>query len=389
MALPNVNILLQNGTLGGLLQTDDGVCGMVLSGVSEGTYTAGTPLLIRSYNDAVNLGLTTTNNAFALKHIREFYDEAGEGAKLYIMLVAVTMTASQMADITEANGMKKLLDFAGRTIRYIGLLRNTAGQTITVTNGIDADVAAAVTKAQTFCETYAANPYQYPFRVILGGQKFSGTATDLVDGNTMSKNRVAIVIGDTVAGEGAAVGLVLGRKAKLPVQRKIARVRDGALNITTAYIGSTLAEQYVNNDVIHDRRYITFRTFPGKAGYFFTDDPTLTATTDDYAYIGRGAVIDKAQIITYATYVNEVGSEVPVGTDGKMEAGYCSYLEQLIENQINGIMTANREISSVKCYVDPEQNVLSTNKVQIVLRIVPVGYASTIEVKLGFDNPAS
>lgn len=386
MAMPGVNILIQNGTLGGLLQTEDGICGMVLTGVTEGTYTVGNCVLLRGYNDAINLGLTTTNNAFALKHIDEFYDEAGEGAKLYLQLVPSSMTTSQMADITNATGAVKLIDFAGRTLRYLGLLRDTTGQTVTVTNGMDADIATAVNNAQTLANTYAGSPKNYPFRVILGGQNFNGLATDLLDGNTLSRNRVAIVIGDTVsASKGAAVGLALGRKAKVPVQRNIGRVADGALNITQAFYGTTLVEQYTNTDMIHDKRFICFRTFAGKAGYFFNDDPTRTSTTDDYAYLGRGAVIDKAQVLAYAIYVEEVNGEVPIDPgNGKMEAGYCAYLEELIERQLNGIMTANREISGCKTYVDPAQNVLANNKVSIVLRIVPVGYAKTIEVKLGF-----
>ncbi|MBA3828689.1 MAG: hypothetical protein H0X33_07115 [Taibaiella sp.] len=52
-------------------------------------------------------------------------------------------------------------------------------------------------------------------------------------------------------------------------------------------------------------------------------------------------------------------------------------MEQQIINQVNLAMTAHNEISSVKCYVDPAQNVLATNKVVIVLKIIPVGYSST------------
>lgn len=389
MPLPNVIINLQNGTLGGLLQTADGVCAMCLTGVTEGSVTAGTPFLIRSYNEAVNAGLTLANNAFALKQVREFYLEAGEGAELYLMLVPATMLTSQMADKTNTNGAKKLLDYAGRRVRYLGLLRNTESQTVTVTNGMDADIAAAAINAQDLANTYAANPYQYPFRVVLGAQKFSGDATQLVDGNTLNQNRVAVVVGDTVtASEGAAVGLVLGRKSKEPVQRKLSRIKSNALKVLELYIGSTLAERYSNVDMIHDKRFITFRTAANKTGYFISGDYTRTSSTDDYSFLARGAVIDKAQILAYATFFDEVDDEITIGTDGKMEAGYCKYLEQRIINQINGIMTANREISSVDCFVDPAQNVLSSNQVKVILRITPVGYASQIVVALGFNNPA-
>lgn len=394
-ALPGVNIVLQNGALGALQATDDGVCGMVLSGISEGTYVLGTPVLLRSYQDALALGLTTqvNRNPFALKQIREFFLEAGDGAKLWVMLVANTMTVTQMADLNNTTGARVLLDNANRSIRYLGLLRNISGLTVTTTNGMDSDIQGGSVNAQVLATTYAGNPYQAPFRVLLGAVGVTDTvnATSLLDGNTLTRNRVSIVLGDTepTAGQGAAVGLVLGRKARIPVQRKISAVADGPLNITTAYIGGVLAERYNNTDMIHDKRFITFRTYAGKDGYFFSDDPTRTAVTDDYAYLGRGAVIDKAQRIVYTAYVNEVGGEVPIDNKGKMEPGYCAYLEELADAQLRGIMVANREVSGVAVKVDPNQNVLATNKVTSVLKITPVGYSQTIEVQLGFNNPAS
>jgi hypothetical protein len=83
-----------------------------------------------------------------------------------------------------------------------------------------------------------------------------------------------------------------------------------------------------------------------------------------------------------------VDDEVPVTTDGTLEPGFCKWLSQQIENLINNTMTANREISSVKCFIDPEQNILSTNQLNVVIGIVPVGYATQIEISLGFNNPA-
>jgi hypothetical protein len=230
---------------------------------------------------------------------------------------------------------------------------------------------------------------QKPFRALIGGTSFNGTATALTNfGSTGTNNRVSMLVGDTVTGPGAALGLLMGRIASIPVQRKVSRVKTGALSNTTAYIATTKAEQYTDAGSMHDKGYITFRTFPNKSGYYFTGDPTAVATTDDYALLCRGRVIDKAQTIAYATFVDEVDDEVPVNTDGTLSPGYTKYLEQKILNQINLIMTANREISSAACFIDPAQNVISTNKVNVVLKITPVGYASDIEVQLGFNNPA-
>ena len=49
-------------------------------------------------------------------------------------------------------------------------------------------------------------------------------------------------------------------------------------------------------------------------------------------------------------------------------------------------MTANKEISNVNCFIDPAQNILSTNQLNVVLKITPVGYASDIEISLGFQQ---
>ncbi len=396
MSLPDVKISLQNGTLGSVVQTSDGIAGIVLTGVSEGDITVGDPFVIASLTDAENLGLTASGNAFAYKQIKEFYDEAGEGALLYVLFLDDTVTVDNMANGTNANGAKKLLDYAGGKIRLLGVIYDADDdEAITTTNGIDQLCYTAAANMQVLADAYAAK--QTPFRGVVGGTGagLSGgtpgplSSAALTDQTGSSYTRASILIGDTEAEGDAALGLLLGRLAKVPVQRKVSRVKSGPLAaVTEGYIGTTLAEQYTTTGIIHDKAFITLRTFPNKNGYFFANDFTCTPTTDDYHFIARGRVIDKAHVITYATFVEEVDEEVPVDESGKIAAGYAKYLEQKITNQLNLTMTANREVSAVSCFVDPNQNVISTNKVNVVLKIRPVGYASDIEVSLGFDNPA-
>jgi hypothetical protein len=388
MSLPNVNITLANGTLGQTLQTADGVCGMVLVGVSEGSIVQGTPFTVISLADAQSKGLTQANNPIAFKEITEFFNEAGTGSTLYLLLVANTMTVDEMADQTNANGAVKLLDFAAGKIRLLGVMDDPSAYTPTITNGLNANVATAKTNMQTLATTYFNK--QWPFRAVIAGENFSGTSTALTDETSAAQNRVAILIGDTVASTNrAAIGLLLGRLSVIPVQRKVSRVKTGPLSISTAFIVATDVAQYTTTSTIHDRGYITIRTFANKSGYYFTGDPTCTTTTDDYRFVARGRVIDKAQILAYATYVEEIDNEVLINTDGTLNAGYCKFMEQTITNQLNLIMKANNEISSAKCFVDPTQNVLATNQVNVVLKIIPVGYSNEINVTLGFDNPNS
>lgn len=389
----SVNITLANGQLGGTLQTNDGIAGLVVTGVTEGAYTVGTPILITSVASANAAGITETGNAFALRQVKEYYAQAGSGAQLYLMLVPATMTVDEVALVSETAGARKLLDFAGGRIKLLGVLSDdaaviAAGSVVTVTNGLNEDVYAAATNMAALAQEYFEA--HKPFRAVIGGTSYSGTAASLTDMATGgSNNRTAIVIGDTAAGKGACVGLVLGVLSTMPVQRKISRVRNGPLSNTSAFLGTTaLASVAESLPVIAGKGFIIFMTYPNTTGYYFSGDPTCAATTDDYSVLARGRVIDKAHVLAYATFVQVVDDEVPVTTDGTLEPGFCKWLSQQIENLINNAMTANREISSVTCFIDPEQNILSTNQLNVVIGIVPVGYATQIEISLGFNNPA-
>jgi hypothetical protein len=387
MALPNVRILIQNGQLGGLVAFAAGVAALMGTGVAVvGKIGIGDPRLIFNLDEAIALGITLADNPVAYRQVKEFYDEAGAGRELYVMLVADTMNQTTMNDLTNANGIVKLLNYANGRIRmYATFFAPAVGYSLVTTAGIDADVYTAIVKAQATNTAYALA--QTPVRSLIEGRAFTGVAADLTNLTTMTNNRVGVVIGGSASGATASVGLALGRLAKIPVQRKLSRVKDGGLNILTAYAGATTVEQSTQLGLMHDKGFIVLRTFPGITGYYFSDDRMATAPTDDYRNFSRGRVIDKMAVIAYATYVEELHDEILVNTDGTLNAGQVRFLEAKIENQINQSMTANREISSVKCTIDPTQNILSNPLLEIVLKAIPAGYLEAIDVLLGFDNP--
>jgi len=139
--------------------------------------------------------------------------------------------------------------------------------------------------------------------------------------------------------------------------------------------------------MMHDKGYIVVRTITGYSGYYFSDDPMAAKSNDDYRFMARGRVIDKAGILAYITYIEELHDEIIVNADGTLDAGQVKYLEGKIEELIDDTMIANREISGVTAYINPSQNVLSTNQTIVVLKLRPVGYNSDIIVELGFENP--
>jgi hypothetical protein len=393
-----VNINLTNGGLGGTLQTNDGVAGLVITGVTEGGgYTLGTVVLVTGMTSVTAAGITVANNPYAIRHLQDFYNEAGDGAQLYLMMVSTTMTVAVMALNSNANGVVKLLNFAAGAVKVVGLLSDdkaivAASGTVTVTNGLNADVYTAAASLKTTINGYVAA--KQPLRGLIGGTSYNGVPANLVNETTgTSNNRVGIVIGDTqiydATNGSAAMGLLLGRIASIPVQRKISRVRDGSLSNIAAYLGS-VALLCTNADIatISGKGFITFTAYAQKSGFFWQGDQMLTATTDDYCLLAHGRIIDKVSSIAYQTFLNEVDDEIPINADGSgtMVATFSTWLQQQIIDQINNSMTKGKEISAVACRIDPAQNVISNSQVNVVLSITPVGYATAIVISLGFSK---
>jgi hypothetical protein len=366
---------------------------MILQGPAPASLPLSEPKLITSLADAEDLGITadydTDNGLTAHEAIKQFYAGAGTGKRLWIMVVSQAVAMTTMLDQDEDYAVK-LLDAAAGAIRMLTVVRDpAAGYAPTITGSIDEDVTNAITTGQALAEAYAAD-YK-PLRVILPAYGYDGDAGTLVDLKQRSDNRVAVVLGGTASAGKAAVGVLLGRLAADPVQRNPGRVKSDALPILKAYIGSETVEAAGGDvGVIHDKGFITLRKHTGLSGYFFTDDPTATKATDDYSSLARGRVIDKAIFITYRTYVQELLDEILVNaTTGRISVAQSKYLQQRITSAINTAMTATGEIVAVEAQVDPTQNILSTGKICVDLRITPYSYARTIEVTLGFTNPAN
>ena len=404
--LPYVKIDFANGAIGASEPMDDGVTGLVctavavtqtVNGKTENVFALNTPYLITKLDELVSKGITSDNsdsNATLYKAVKEFYDEAPDGSKLWIMGVADTVTIADIVDKTKDNA-KKLLIAANGTIRTLAVkIKDKSAYTPTVTTGIDGTVRTAITNAQALAE-WATETLFAPVMVLLEGRHYTGNAETLVSNpvNTGNNNRVGVVIGDTVAdSKGAAVGLLAGRIASIPVQRSVARVRTGSIVATTMYIGGVAAE-LGNPETINDCGFICPRTFVGKAGYYWSDDKLAAEASDDYSLIPRRRVADKAYRITYSTLINEVAEEISVTDDGKISAPVVKAIQTAVESAIVNNMTSRGNLGNdpsdpndmgVECYINPDQNIVATSRLDVQTRIKPHGYSKYIEVSLGF-----
>lgn len=398
MPLPYVKINFANGAIGGSAAMDDGCTGLICTATAvSGKFDLSTNYLITSLKELEALGINASStgaNANVYKCVKEFYDEAPKGTNLYIRGAASSVTIDQLVDKTTANA-QSLLEYAAGDIRTLMVLVTDAqNYTPTVTHAIDAKVETAITKAQALAEA-AAEDLKAPILVLLEGRHYNGTPADLPNLTQLTDNRVAVVIGDTVTGsKGAAVGLLAGRIARIPVQRSIARVKDGAMKSTEMFIKDSVAE-IGNPDLVHGKGFICPRTFVGKGGYYWSDDSIATGPTDDYCLIPRRRTIDKAYRIAYLAMLEQVSEEIAVTAEGKIAAAVCKNMETVMESAIINEMTSRGNLGTdpedpndtgVVAYVDPDQNIVATSRLNASLRVRPYGYSKYIEVDLGFQT---
>lgn len=393
MILPRVKIQFLDGQLGTVGESADGLMALICGAVAvSGTLALNTVYTVTSMDDLAELGVTAGNNAVLYKQVSEFYDEAGTGVKLILYPVAPATTVTSLCDYTktDAGFARDLVTKQNGNLRGIGICNLNSSSSAASANGLDPDVFTALPKAQQLGE-WATTELYAPLFFILEGRNYDPTK-ELKDMTAENYDRVGIAIGDTAAGtNGATIGTWLGRIAKSAVQRNIGRVKDGALAPLEMYVGTKKideAESTIRS--IYEKGYLVARKYVGRSGYFFADDNLVCDPTGDYAHLAHRRVIDKAYRIAYDLMLDLLLDELEVNDDGTLQVGVVKSWQQTVESGINKQMTVNGELCAnsdgegCQCYIDETQNVLSTSKVLMTLKVRPYGYARYVDVNLGF-----
>ena len=384
MALPKVLFNIAKDGLGRTTAIQK-TTGLIVTGVTvSGKVELGKSYQIFSLKEAVALGISETQNPFAYKHIKAFYNQAPTGTPLWVMLVSDATTMTAMLDKDGVFAPTLIADARG-AIRVLGVVKKATGSE-TITAGLDTDVQTAVVKGQALAEHFEKK--YMPFRVVVSGNRWNGQVADLTNFSENELNKVACFIANDDKEKDAAIGLFLGKITKIPVQRKIHRVKDGNVLPLVAYFtdGTTIDSKSDQWDAIDDKGYIFFRTFVGRSGYYFSGDNMLTKTTDDFKSLSNGLVMDKAMLLSYGVLVEELSDEVLLSKDGSIHPAIIKSWHTKLESTLQSQMVSQGELSSVKIDIDPTQRVLQTGKVVIGIKLLPVGYADFIEVNIGFTT---
>jgi hypothetical protein len=216
--------------------------------------------------------------------------------------------------------------------------------------------------------------------------------------------RVSVVIAQAGSGRGAelfsdpdnggdssvsAIGVVLGLLSLAKVHQSISWVKNFPTGVNVPAFGDGALYRNLDKALIEQLnagRYLFFVTHVGQAGSYLNDSHTMDSAISDYAMIESVRTMDKAVRGIRTYLIPELGGNIYVDADtGKMQAYSVSHLETTANKALEDMEKAG-ELSGFKVEIDPEQDILSTSEVEIVIRQVAVGVMRKIRVKIGFTK---
>ena len=131
-------------------------------------------------------------------------------------------------------------------------------------------------------------------------------------------------------------------------------------------------------------RFLFLTPIVGVSGSYWNDSHNMDAAISDYNAIELVRTMDKAcrGIRTYLT--PELGGNVYIeASTGKLQSYTVAHLETTANKALEDMEKAG-ELSGYQASVDPEQDVLATSTVEVVIKNVPVGVFRKIKVKIGY-----
>ena len=382
-----------------------GISGMVIASSAPSGLSLGTVSVVYNLVDVEALGITPVfdadNGVNVYRHLREFFRMAGEGQKLYILLVPQDTAMTEICEDTDEKYGKKLLIEADGEIRQIAIAVNPIGET-THLNGLPEDVYNAIAQAQGLA-LWAYNKH-FPCQILLEGYDYAGLATstaDLRDLPNLQATKVSIVIGqDWTCADGltgnaqklADVGTALGTLSKAIINQNIGE--NESFNLTNAtfraWLVAGLSSHQKNVDVysdlqtLEDKGYIFGVTYPGLDGVRWNNDHTCAEIIRDAEgnvnehTISFGRTLDETSRNLRTSLLPKVKTSHPVNSKtGKLPIGVIKNFEG-IGDTVLGDMVSRKEISDGQTIVDPESDLIVDKTLKIKFRVVPYGSINEI-----------
>ncbi|WP_312644584.1 DUF2586 domain-containing protein [Hydrogenoanaerobacterium sp.] len=291
----------------------------------------------------------------------------------------ISTTAPQMNNEDVLTAIDKLRKIKA-TIEFVHIVGETSKALWSV----------CATTAENFFSTYF-KPLFFVLEApnITTGQTVEAYATSLIsDRKGCNSIYVQVVTArgiytrmDGTTQEINLAGIVSGFYAQADVQQSIGEVKsfhvseNKLLSLTPVGIEDYLAELDAGG-------FLTFRAYEGLAGWYVTNARMLAPEGSDYQYAERVRVHNQMAREVRKELLMQLQSQIDISNlDAELEA-IAKFAETPLDQMI-----ADKEISAARIIIPEGQDILSTEKLNLIIRYVPIGYVREMEVNLGMENP--
>jgi hypothetical protein len=378
---------------------------------------------------------TTTAPSYSMSQLTAAIDVLLADAREWEFLHVVGTPAPSTSAVTKSNGSAPTITITGTPTDYHDLvIEITTGDTLASTNvrfkwskdggatytenvtgaatvvltgtGLTANFAAGTYVAN---DTYTFNTYnplttlattvgtkmteaetaaRYAFGVVeLGGatDAILITATQNLSDKRVSGAANSEELVSSVSGrvhKRPAAWPYVARLSDIPISEHPGRIKRGALpGIVSLYRDENATPG------LDAQRMVTLRKHIGRQGFYVTSGQTFAPTGSDYREVQNLRVMNKACRIARNGFLTYLNDRLRLDrTTGFILEADARAIEAYVQGQLEAAL--GDDVSGVTVTVNRTDNVLSTRTLRGKVRVLPHAYASTIEVDIGFTNPA-
>lgn len=135
-------------------------------------------------------------------------------------------------------------------------------------------------------------------------------------------------------------------------------------------------------------KFLTLRTHVGLSGAYVTNPRLMAPDGSDFLLIQYRQVMDAACTVGRAALLQFVNSELTVNANGTIDEGDAKTIDAAVESALAETLMQPNLASGVSAETNRTNNVLSTGTIKNKIRVLPKGYAKSIDAEIGFQNPS-
>jgi len=260
--------------------------------------------------------------------------------------------------------------------------------------GAGANAAAAAATAAVIDTSMTAA--QVAYRFILGVMECPTSESDSTIATAFA-NVVAVRVG-VCAGDCELVsplnGRILRRNIAWSYTARLALIQAGE---DPGFVGRgalpNIVSLYRNEfatPALDAARFVTARSFPGRAGYFITNGNMMAGAGSDFNLVQRRRVMDVACRVVRNASLPFLNASVRVDKKtGFIDERDAQAFEATVNSQLRAAVVATGMASDSSVVMNRTTNILATNSEPVTVRVLPLAYLKFLNINIGFTNPAA